>query len=473
MIAPSARVAGRRGRPQVARHVGPPGAPPGHVIAFDHAAVFSLTGRPGNVVQDVINVGPEGIFVAVAVGYGFEEDRGLPIGVAPPTDKDNLVGNLTLGDLPPDSLITGFRLNPRFTNVAYEIPKAEAPVLREPRLSTAPLPLHLWNHVFERLKPATEISFLFNIVDSGTGRELQDEPIHSLASLGKSDGERPFRPLAQPMTFLPRSTIRVQVIEQTEGAKGELFIVLYGYKVVAGGCPEPSMRSLRGTPVCPTETIGRPSARVVPFDYVAKVRLTGRFKNRVEDEVAVSVEGGFVATALGYGLVVEETGIAVTEIALRDNTLTSGATPIIVKKDTVDLRRLPLRAFPPSALADGVRIRSEFVRLAFANNGGLSQALPFEILDRLFERLNRPDDVAFRYAITDTARGHDLQNRPIFNVAGLGIANGDRPFKRLARPMLFLPRSTIPVDIEERFGRGLLFLVFQGYKILGYAGEGR
>ena len=92
--------------------------------------------------------------------------------------------------------------------------------------------------------------------------------------------------------------------------------------------------------------------------------------------------------------------------------------------------------------------------------------MPTELVSSLFERLNRPGDLSFRYSILDTGTGRELQNQPINNVAGLGIANGDRPFKRLARPMLFLPRSTLRVTIQELFGRGRLFIAFQGYKIL-------
>jgi hypothetical protein len=84
----------------------------------------------------------------------------------------------------------------------------------------------------------------------------------------------------------------------------------------------------------------------------------------------------------------------------------------------------------------------------------------------LFERLNRPEDVSFRYTILDSGRGRELQNQPLHNIAGLGIGDGDRPFKKLARSMVFLPRSTIRVRIEERFGRGTLFVVLQGYKFL-------
>ena len=73
------------------------------------------------------------------------------------------------------------------------------------------------------------IDFKYSIVDSGTGRELQNLPIYNIAGLGRADGERPFRPFPKPMTFLPRSTIRIEVEEISEGPlyKGaELQIVL-------------------------------------------------------------------------------------------------------------------------------------------------------------------------------------------------------------------------------------------------------
>ena len=73
------------------------------------------------------------------------------------------------------------------------------------------------------------------------------------------------------------------------------------------------------------EIIGSPSARVVPFDYVARLELIGRPKNIVETEVPINVEGGFVATALGYGLAVQEKDILIqsgTENGSIDGTLT-------------------------------------------------------------------------------------------------------------------------------------------------------
>jgi hypothetical protein len=125
-----------------------------------------------------------------------------------------------------------------------------------------------------------------------------------------------------------------------------------------------------------------------------------------------------------------------------------------------------LSAFSPEALSDGIRIRPNFVRIAFTNDGKLAD-LSVDLTNKIFESLNRAEDVSFRYTIFDSGIGQELQNQPINNIAGLGIANGDRPFKKFARPMIFLPRSTIRVTIEEHFGRGTLFCVFQGYKILG------
>jgi hypothetical protein len=82
------------------------------------------------------------------------------------------------------------------------------------------------------------IDFTYSIVDSGSGRELQNKPIHNIAGLGEATGRRPFRPLAKPMLFMPRSTIRIEVEEISEEAihkNAELFIVLHGYKILGYG----------------------------------------------------------------------------------------------------------------------------------------------------------------------------------------------------------------------------------------------
>jgi hypothetical protein len=480
----------------------------GDVIPYDYGATFNITGRPGNVVQDVINISAEGAFVAVAVGYGFEEDRGRALQLSPIQQlgpdlpaASVLPGDITLGDVPGDALITGFRINPRFESHLFGISGFDQNGSRtarsERQFSDQPLPAGFFaaESVFQRMKSRSEISFLLSILDSGSGRELQDEPTHNLASLGKSDGERPFRLLAQPITFNPRSTIRLQIIERSQGVGGKLFIVFYGYKLLGtSACPEPVGRSLSGPATCPIETIGNPSARVIPFDYVARLELTGRRQNVVETETTINVEGGFVASSVGYGLLVEETEVRIqwaraTEVK---NTAPRGASntpfsdliqqlaksrqlwlkdPVKNALPSMNLADLPLRLLPTSALTDGIRIKPDHVRIAFENNGDLASNLPLTWLDEIFERLNTPDDVSFRYSIYDSGRGRDLQNQPLHNVAGLGIANGNRPFKKLARSMVFLPRSTIRVRVEEVFGRGTLFIVFHGFKFLATSAE--
>ena len=140
--------------------------------------------------------------------------------------------------------------------------------------------------------------------------------------------------------------------------------------------------------------------------------------------------------------------------------------PYVHLKSSIDLGHLPIRLFPQDALLDGIRIRPGWLRVAMENNGSLASQLPFDQLDNIFERLNRAEDTSFRYALFDSGTGRELQNQRLNNIAGLGIANGDRPFKKLPRPMLFLPRSTIRVEIEEVIGRGTLHIVFQGYKLL-------
>lgn len=468
---PSPQRAHRRAAPAPFRRRRPPSIAPssGTVIPYDYAATFELTGQPGNLVQDVINISQEGIFVAVAIGYGFEEDRGRPIDIEL-TDQQTsdgflLSGDITLRQIPAEALIEGFRVNPRFESLVFRTEQTGGRGVSTNEFSEQPLstkadekgtlfqrPLspnpNFKGTLFEKVKAREEISFLFSLVDSSSGRELQDEPTHNLASLGISNGERPFRLLAQPLSFLPRSTLRLQVIERSQDTRGTLFIVLYGYKVFgAAGCPEPLVRTLRGPFVCPTESIGNPSDRVIPFDYVASVQLTGRPGNLLDTEIPINVEGGFVSTALGYGLSVDE----------RD---------VQVQATTGDPSALRLQDFPPNALRDGIRIRPNFVRIAFQNNGELNNALSLDLASQIFESLNRPEDVSFRYTIFDGGSGRELQNQPLNNIAGLGIATGERPFKKFARPMIFLPRSTIRIGIEERFGRGRLFLVFQGYKVL-------
>src|SRR5882672_982588 len=138
-----------------------PTATEGMIIPYDHAATFELKGRPGNIVQDVINVGSDGVFVATAIGYGFEEQRARPINNPVASARAAVAtitpGDVTLGRLPLASLIEGFRISPRFAPLVFTAPPNQV-------FSDQPLASDLFfgsvrdRSVLERVKTPEDIS---------------------------------------------------------------------------------------------------------------------------------------------------------------------------------------------------------------------------------------------------------------------------------------------------------------------------
>jgi hypothetical protein len=165
-------------------------------IPYDYVATFKLTGTRGTRVQDVISISTEGTFVAVSVGSSFAPARNALTATTAPPPFDTTFGGLFPG--------TTDGAKDAFTVLA------ESLLLR-----------------------FGGIHFLYTIVDSGSGRELQNKAVHNIAGLGGADGVRPFRPFARPVPFVPRSTIRIEIEELSAGPffrDGTLFLVLHGYK---------------------------------------------------------------------------------------------------------------------------------------------------------------------------------------------------------------------------------------------------
>jgi hypothetical protein len=445
-----------------ARGARPAGAPPAAaLIPYEYAATFNLTGRPGNLVQDVINVGPDGVFVATAISYGFEPERATAdIGKTFSPNSGTLVfpGDIRLSELPVDALIEGFRANPKLDHLVFPSNGDFAsPPAAGSGLPLQGVPADFSANLFQKLRSPGPLSFLFNFVDTGTGREMQDNPVHNIASLGIATGDRPFRQLARPVSFLPRSNLRLQVIEQSLDSIGVLSIVLSGYMIIgATGLTEEQARLIASHTAAPAPE-SLPPGPVIPFDYVTTFDLTGRPGNIISDEIAINVEGAYIATSIGYGVALPPIGVEPRQLEVQPNR-------------PLNLGAQRLRIFTPDALRDGVRIRPSMLRVAFQSPSLLNAELPVALAGRIFERLNRPEDISFRYRIHDAARGRDLQNEPINNIAGLGIADGSRPFRILTRPYRAVPRTTLRVDVEERNGRGRLYIVFHGYKTIGSRG---
>jgi hypothetical protein len=235
-------------------------APTGKEIPYDYVAKFTLKGIRGNREQDVINISVEGAFVAVAIGYSFIPAR-LQALTRPPEKLLDLINRLIdspVATQTANALKTNFNL--LTAHQLVNISQAIAPTLgqivqiivhtiSQTTSQTTVDPLMVLQCLLVRL---CGIDFKYSIIDSGTGRELQNQPIHNLAGLGEPTGDRPFRPLAKPMLFMPRSTIRIEVEEVSEGpiiygyddragrrVGAELFIVLHGYKILGYGTGQP------------------------------------------------------------------------------------------------------------------------------------------------------------------------------------------------------------------------------------------
>jgi hypothetical protein len=118
-------------------------------------------------------------------------------------------------------------------------------------------------------------------------------------------------------------------------------------------------------------------------------------------------------------------------------------------------------------LTRGFRLRADAASLVAADLP--IDQIPAGTLERMFETgCVAAEEVSFLYSLDVGGTGREYQSKPIHNIAGLGIANGDRPFRPFAKPVVFEPRSSVRIQVEEISGPpGALFIVLQGYKLLG------
>jgi hypothetical protein len=231
----------------------PPAVAPTKEIPYDYVATFTLRGENGNRVQDVINISIEAPFIATEIGYSFIPAQQLPLREIPFTQGgvDLAAAGFpvrtsptTLVRIIADTIAARLVLpsNADNQNVVRDLASEQLATIIEPLVD----PRQFLQCLLVKL---CGIDFRYTIIDSGTGRELQNLAIHNIAGLGKADGDRPFRPLAKPMLFMPRSTIRIEVEEISEGriygfderdaagrilrrVTSQLFIVLHGYKIL-------------------------------------------------------------------------------------------------------------------------------------------------------------------------------------------------------------------------------------------------
>jgi hypothetical protein len=218
-------------------------APDTRAIPFDYAFRYRLEGSPGKVQNSVVSVSIEAMFTAVSISYGVvAEVQPIVFGPAPPRDTSTTLKPTDLLSLQLAQVFDG--LDAFLTNTGTVIKGqtgAEAvfknglklnPAIAEFALQGGTLSVDSLGKLFQVVgSPSDLIQFKYAIFDEGSGREFQSEPILNIAGLGSAAGERPFRHFAQPITFGPRATIRLEITEVSD-FKGELHVVLQGYKVL-------------------------------------------------------------------------------------------------------------------------------------------------------------------------------------------------------------------------------------------------
>lgn len=267
------------------------------------------------------------------------------------------------------------------------------------------------------------------------------------------------------------------------------------------------------------------SRRTIPFDTSFRHALTGEPGRISRQTLTVSVEAPFTAVSIGYGFVPTEAPKFFGPAVVGDFALAPApaviAGPHRRASDALELIRAAIGGRPPStplaslnvkertvllpgptdlkladiirslgrvlnesdyltrrevgpltaaALAGGIRFNPDLMRFFLQTDG---RRLGPEELAVLFETVSvSPEPVQFLYALADEASGREFQSEPILSVAGLGSAEGERPFRQFAQPITFAPRSAVRMEVTEVSRvAGTLYVSLHGYKVLGGAGS--
>lgn len=394
-------------------------------IPFDYVFEFKLKGKAANNVQDVVKlqdvveISMQGVFVGVSLGYSFVLDE---------------------------------RSNPR----------TFGPVIEPSTTPQVPVVIPFFQNIIGRGivlagvqligTPGSEVSIIDvdnNTLASATigsnGTAVVNTPI--AANVSFSAWDKTNNLVSQPITF--NGGASTPIIGPDAGsnklpAVGDKTVTVYGFNT----------NDVR-------ISILDASGKVTPIDPPVAVLAT------------FSLSGGDV----GRQIVPLKVGGVDRPLAPGDTLLVNlePAVPGLTSRFAISSIRpsiLTLRSIMDGLTGIGVGQTSGFrfsqrFSAIFAANTPLDQIDP-AIIASAFEPACGAEEVSFLYTIDVVSTGRELQNKPIHNIAGLGIANGDRPFRPFARPIAFEPRSVIRIQIEELSTLpGTLYIVLQGYKTLG------
>jgi hypothetical protein len=218
--------------------------------------------------------------------------------------------------------------------------------------------------------------------------------------------------------------------------------------------------------------------RTIPFDYAFHFELEGKPGETHTDKITVSIEAAFTAVSIGYGLVAKALpfrfGPRPPILAAAPGLAAGGILPtslaqvgfgdLIAALDglTTDQR--------DQIFASGLRLTPGFAELALRDDG--AGTVPAGVMSELFQAVAVPtEQIQFTYALFDDGSGREFQSAPILNTAGLGTADGERPFHYFARPITFTPHSVIRMEVSELSTvPSDLYVSLHGYKVLGESG---
>jgi hypothetical protein len=428
--------------------------PPAKTIPFDYAFQFALQGKRGNKVQDVVEISTEGVFVALSIGYSLMLDEQKTSRTFQPVIKQTTTPHSPV-------LVPHFELEADDTDTT-SLRETLVSLLLTGISGTEMALLHL-------AATSPNIETPVRIEEDGT----RDVPLVGAAA---------------------ESGSILRIWDKTHNLLSELFEV--PSTPVIGPNPTDSKVPTAGEST--VYVYGKPHDKV---DVFLLENSTGKFRrvippNPDEEEpppthfklLIIEKEKTIFRTRTGSVAVALRVRETEPDGQIIDKSLSVGDV-LLVKSAENNQPDIPLSTFviPRPRVASELtlaeleagleKIGADLTRGFRFNPDAASVVaadLPLAQLadgtrERLFEAVSvEAEEVSFLYSLDMGNTGREYQSKPIHNIAGLGIANGDRPMRPFAKPMVFEPRSFIRLQIEEISGpAGTLFIVLQGYKTLG------
>jgi len=433
-------VTGERSDP---RTTGPVAPAVTKTIPFDYVFEFKLKGKDPSrqevvKLQDVVEISMQGVFVAVALGYSFVLDqstvREIPIDNEPALNTPVIVRATFPGEgpnQPPLILRIAGTPNSDVTLLLFTESVKQRFVFGEPsRFQDLTVPLQPGERDSVHLESngTAEIDFL-NEVNIGGVLRVWD---------------RTNNIIGEPLQF---AVVGPDPSTGLLPGVGDKTVNIYGF---------------------PTRNVGvlifdgRTGATFQVTDVEGRTEFSFNDKGwtRVPLLASATTGGPAIERSLSPGDV-----LLVTPI-FEPNRFGVPSVFAVPSRRASDLSVGTLLKGFSDVNAGALRPSARFANTLRANPpiGNLSR----DVLSRAFEATAGTEDISFLYSIDIVSSGRELQNKPIHNIAGLGIANGDRPFRPFAQPFAFEPRSVIRIQVEELSTLpGTLYIVLQGYKTLG------